>query len=220
MKKLAIFIAFAALTIQANAQFSVSLWVDWNNTTNNFLINQDGKFDHSELADSKKYFEISPSFGYEIGNWEIGVVFGYSNTSQDSLNVLTNKMETSKTYTIRPGIYIQRNFEITDRFSLYAGLDFQYLYGKKTYNDDSYAPAHAFGVILYPGLEYKLTDQFKLMASFSIPSFEWAYSKTSRYDKDGNLIGNGMSNNTLKLKPLNTFKDFLDEIRIGIAYCF
>ena len=220
MKKLAIFIAFAALTIQANAQFSVSLWVDWNNTTNNFLINQDGKFDHSELADSKKYFEISPSFGYEIGNWEIGVVFGYSNTSQDSLNILTNKMETSKTYTIRPGIYIQRNFEITDRFSLYAALDFQYLYGKMTGDDDSYAPAHAFGVILYPGLEYKLTDQFKLMTSFSIPSFEWAYSKTSRYDKDGNLIGNGMSNNTLKLKPLHTFKDFLDEIRIGIAYCF
>ena len=220
MKKLAIFIAFAALTIQANAQFSVSLWVDWNNTTNNFLINQDGKFDHSELADSKKYFEISPSFGYEIGNWEIGVVFGYSNTSQDSLNVLTNKMETSKTYTIRPGIYIQRNFEITDRFSLYAGLDFQYLYGKKTYNDDSYAPAHAFGVVLYPGLEYQLTDQFKLMASFSIPSFEWTYMKSSYYDKDGNLIGNGMSNNTLKLKPLNTFKDFLDGIRIGIAYCF
>jgi hypothetical protein len=220
MKKLAIFIAFAALTIQANAQFSVSLWVDWNNTTNNFLINQDGKFDHSELADSKKYFEISPSFGYEIGNWEIGVVFGYSNTSQDSLNVLTNKMKTSKTYTIRPGIYIQRNFEITDRFSLYAALDFQYLYGKMTGDDDSYAPAHAFGVILYPGLEYKLTDQFKLMTSFSIPSFEWTYMKSSYYDKDGNLIGNGMSNNTLKLKPLNTFKDFLDGIRIGIGYCF
>lgn len=220
MKKLAIFMAFAALTIQANAQFSASLWVDWNNNTDNFLINQNGKFDHSELADSKKHFEITPSLAYEIGNWEVGVFFGYSNSTQDSLNVLTNKVETSKLYTIRPGICIQRNFEITDRFKLFAALDLEYLYGKMTYNDDSYAPAHAFGVVLYPGLEYQLTDQFKFMATLGIPSFEWAYSKTSRYDKDGNLIGNGMSNNTLKLKPLHTFKDFLDEIRIGIAYCF
>ena len=212
--------AVVAFAVQANAQFTVSLEVDLDNDSRSDLINSGGKYDHSNLRISDTYCEITPSVGYELEDWEVGVELGIIGGKSVHRDYLTGDLVTDKVSGISPCVYGRRNFGITDRLNLFAECNLGLTIQKDKAEDGSYDKTTSLNLSIYPGVSYKQTDQFVLESFFSYTKFDWGTSRTSSFDNNGDLNGNGTSRTYCTLIPLDNFRDFLYGINFGISYCF
>lgn len=220
MKKVAVIMALAAFAVQANAQFSVSLKVDIDNDSRSNLINNGGKYDNSELRIYDSSFEFAPSFGYELDEWEVGVEVGIYHSTYKSRNYMTGDLDNDKTFSFSPSVYGRRNFGLTDKLNLFAECKLGMSFDKDTDPVNDYDKS--FGVFLsaYPGLSYQLTDNFVLEAFFNYPQLYFYTGRTSYYDSNDNLVGDGSSRTYFVLRPIDNFRDLMYGISLGITYCF
>ena len=220
MKKIALLMAVAAFVVQANAQFTVSVKVDMDNDSRNDMVNVGGEYDHSRLRTSDTYCTITPSVGYELDEWEVGIEIGIMSNKNVYRNYTTGDLDTDKEFGISPSVYGRRNFSLTEKLSLFAECNLGFTTEKDKDSDGSYDKITAVNFGIYPGLSYKLTDSFVLEAFFSHPEFNWGTSRTSYYDNNGDLWGDGATRTYCTLTPFGGFRDFLNGISFGISYCF
>lgn len=220
MKKTALFLTLAAFAIQTHAQFTVSMKVDIDNDSQSTLINNGGKYDNSRLRIYDSSFEITPSFGYELDEWEVGLELGFGHSTYKSRNYTTGNLDKDKAFSIAPSLYGRRNFSLTEKIKLFAECSMGLHFEKATDPNEDYDKTTAFYISLYPGMSYQLTDQFVLEVFFSYPGLDFQTSKTSYYDNSYNLVADGSSRTYLRLRPLGGYRDFVNGINFGLSYCF
>lgn len=220
MKKTAVILAFAAFAAQANAQFTVSMKVDIDNDSQSSLLINGGKYDDSRLRIYDSSFEITPSFGYELDDWEVGVELGIGHSTYKSRNYATGDLDVDKSFSVAPSVYGRRNFSLTEKIKLFAECSMGLVFEKETDPTDDYDKTTSFYISLYPGMSYQLTESFILEVFFSYPELDFQTSRTSCYDSNDDLVANGSTRTYTRLRPLGSYRDFINGISFGLSYCF
>lgn len=220
MKKSLLIMAMAAFAVQASAQFTVSVSVDIDNDSRSRLINNGGKYDDSRLNNLSSDWQITPSVGYELDEWEVGLELGLSHYAFTTRNYTTGDLDKDVTFGVYPSVYGRRFFPVTDRFKLFAECSLGMGYLKDTDAIGDYSKSVSVYLSMYPGMTYELTDHFAIEAFFSYPELDLGFVKTSYYDTDGILVGDGSSRSYFTLTPLDGFMDLVNRIQFGISYAF
>lgn len=147
-------------------------------------------------------FGISPEFGYNINDkFSAGIVLGYSR--------YTNKAATkddidlhNSTFTVNP--YLRYTFMNDGRVNLFcdAGFFYKLINNESKGMNDSGKPkavdnkTNAFGVALSPGIAYRISNRFSLVAHLGSLGYETSkpdYKDAKSTSKFGLNLANGTS---------------------------
>jgi hypothetical protein len=125
------------------------------------------------------------AFGPEIGTFlkndiQLGFILG--------LNGSTDKHgddKTSEFSGFSPTVYVRKFKKVTDNFSLFSGLYFNYLSGtQKEFNPDDESKASGFGISLGIGAAYALSPRFTAVGQYGL----LGYSSVT-FKNNGNETG-------------------------------
>ena len=155
-----------------------------------------------EPTNGTKTVTSSWAFGPEIGTFlkndiQLGFILG--------LNGSTEKADDEKTtefFGFSPTVYVRKFKKVTDNFSLFTGLYFNYLSGEET---DFMPPpeekfkASGFGVSLGIGMAYALSPRFTAVGQYGLLGYssltfkqdDTEYLKESDFNVGVNTVGSG-----------------------------
>lgn len=145
-------------------------------------------------------FNLSPSLGYFVNpNVAIGARLGFNSNTED------NGVDDFTASTVRAGVFGRYYWTPASRFSVFADLDLHYA----SYSQDNPAggddlKASGFGIGLAPGVNYFISDNFALEATWGILGYE-----TTKADYDG---AEAVNNFNIGLG--------LDNLGLGLVYRF
>ena len=169
-----IFVALiVVLTRQANAQFTVSGSLGLTTTTD--------KIDGDKQWNSAS-FEVCPSMGYVVGDWEFGAMFEYTR-SKTTLSVGDERTETESAYAVGP----YANYCFANVGKVFFSVEATSLFG---FADDE----HTVHLQLLPLATYEINDRWDVDVYSDVLSLNYLWTKTDS-DKHTNGKFDFLANN-------------------------
>ncbi len=136
-------------------------------------------------GDNHTEFMILPEVGYNMNDQvALGATFGYDYNYEDGLKV--------NLFQVNP--YLRYSFYNNDRVKMFldGGVDLGIGWSKKDEHKSS--TAVAYGIGLKPGLSYRISDAFSLVAHLGFVGYQGGNDASGRPDEGGFVLsGNNIS---------------------------
>lgn len=136
-------------------------------------------------GDNHTEFSILPEVGYNLSeNVSIGTTVGYDYNYEDGL----------KLHLVKFDPYVRYHFYQNDRVKLFIDGGVDLGFGKAKRDGESSDTAVTYGIGLKPGVSYRISDAFSLVAHIGFFGYEGGNDASGAPDQGGfNLNGNNIS---------------------------